>query len=380
MMNLTVSQINNTLSGVYGTEKYNIPYTKEVYDELVELETQLSEASTLQEAQAIVELAKVIIEGVKLEKSKTQFGEYIVRDNASNKFYLKLGDLVSSKALPQALVDMLLEAIDKEMPIEPYVKCWTWFLKNPRYSDRKAQYFAHYLTTKYVDQERVVELMEDGYSQDEATKLATFNDLSITKNGLLSTYKYAQIVGYKFDPATGDKVARYETTYDPETGAPSTQMPESAEEYTLMPPIMGESGDAFFTGEALGHRIVVGQTHKLPTNALRNTKDGSFGGGGLHLGGLKYIESYGGQNRLLLNCFVNPMHILGFTDGGDGAIRNDEYFVHSACFAPNTGFYNESNYLAQGKEQWEVMLKEGIETTNKIKEALDQQVAELQAL
>jgi len=379
-MILTVNQINNTLSGAVGTEKYNIPYTKEAYDALVELESKFVDASTLEDAKTIIEQAKSIIEGAEFATNQTKFGDYIVRDDNSNKFFLKLGDVVSTKALPQALVDMLLEAIEKDMSVDPYVKCWTWFLKNPRYSDRKAEYFAHYLTTKFVDQEKVAEFIEQGYSQEEAIKLSTFNDISITKNGLVSTYKYAQIVGYKFDPLTGDKVARYETTFDPETGAPSTQLPESAEEYTLMPPIMGESGDAFFAGDTLGHRIKVGATHKLPTNALRNTKDGTFGGGGLHLGGLKYIEHYGGNNRLLLNCFVNPMHILGFTDGGDGAIRNDEYFVHSACFAPNTGFYNESNYLAQGKEQWESMLLEAIEAHETIKKKLDDKVSELKAL
>lgn len=74
------------------------------------------------------------------------------------------------------------------------------------------------------------------------------------------------------------------------------------------------------------------------------------------------------------------MHIAGFTDGGDGAIRNTQYFVHSACFAPNRGFYNESNYLAQNKQEWEIALKEVIERHNEAKARIDEATAELSAL
>ena len=379
-MILTVNQINNTISGIIGTEKYNIPYTKVCYDTLVEAETNFADATSLEEAKAALETAAHVVNSITTETNQTKFGDYLVRDDNSNKFFLKLGTVVSSKALPEALVTMLLEALEKEMSIEPYVKCWVWFLKNPLYSDRKAEYFAHYLTTKYVDQEKVAEFLEAGFEQEQAIAKATFNDISITKNGLLSTYKYALIVNYKYDPETGDRVNRFDTSFDPETGEASVKLPEVAEDYVLMPPVMKESGDAFFAGEALGHRIVVGQTHILPKDAKRNTIDGSFGGGGLHLGGLKYIESYGGRDTLLLNCFVNPMHILGFTDGGDGAIRNDQYFVHSACFAPNKSFYNESNYLAQNKAEWEANLKEAIERHEEIKAQIDKSTEELKAL
>lgn len=285
-MILTVNQINNTISGNIGTDKYNIPYVKETYDTLVQYETDFANATTLEQAKDILEKAKLVVDGVTKEATQSKFGEYLVRDDNSNKFFLKLGDITSTKALPDALVTMLLEALEKGMSIEPYVKCWTWFLKNPRYSDRKAQYFAKYLTTKYVDKDKYKEYVEEGYSQEKATELATFNDISITKNGLVSTYKYAAIVNYKFDAETGDAIDRYETTYDPETGEPTVKLPTEAEDFVLMPPIMRESGDAFFAGEALGHRIVVGATHILPDGSLLNTQDGTTGGGGLKICGL----------------------------------------------------------------------------------------------
>lgn len=379
-MILTVNKINNQISGTVGTEKYNIPYSELYHERLVQLETDFSEVESMDEAKAIIESAKEVISGVTKEQNQTKFGDYLVRDDNSNKFYLKLGDTVSSKALPEVLANMLVEALEKGMSIDPYVKCWTWFLKNPRYTDRKAEYFAHYLTTKFVDNKKYLEALEEGYTEEKALEMATFNDISITKNGLISTYKYARIVSWKYNKETGERVSRFEVDYDEETGQSNVKLPDNAEDYVLMPPIMGESGDAYYAGEALGHRIVVGQVHRLPEVALRNTKDGTFGGGGLHLGGLKYIEHYGGGDRLLLNCFVNPMHILGFTDGGDGAIRNDEYFVHSACFAPNKSFYNESNYLAKNKADWEIILKEAIDAHAKIVEKINKSTDELKAL
>lgn len=379
-MIITVNQINNAISGVIGTEKYNIPYTKEAYDALVGYETEFADATSMEDAKAIIELAQAVLTSVSTEASQTKFGDYLVRDDKSNKFFLKLGDKVSSKALPTALVEMLVEALEKEMSIEPYVKCWAWFLKNPHYSDSKAQYFAKYITTKFVDKAKYKEAVEDGFDHEQALAKATFNDVSITKNGLLSTYKYAQIVKWKYDAATGDRIDRFESSYDEETGVRTVKLPENAEDYTLMPPIMGEGGDAYYAGDALGHRIVVGATHRLPKEATRNTRDGSAGGGGLHLGGLKYIENYGHGDRVLLNCFVNPMHIFGFTDNGDGAIRTDGYYVHSACFAPNRGFYNESNYLAQNKAEWETMLAEIIVAREEIVKKIQDNTEELKAL
>lgn len=379
-MILTVNQINNTISGVIGTEKYNIPFTETDRDQLVTLETAFSEAETLEEAKSILADAKLLVESVAKTTNQTKFGEYLVRDDNSNKFYLKLGSVVSSKALPDALVTMLLEALEKDMTIDPYVKCWTWFLKNPLYTDRKAQYFAKYLSTKFVDKDKYKELIEEGYEKEQAEAMATFNDISITKNGLISTYKYARIVNWKYNATTGEAEDRYEVEYDPETGEKKVKLPVEAEDYVLMPPIMGEGGDAYYAGDALGHRIVVGATHRLPDVALRNTQDGTTGGGGLHLGGLKYIEFYGGEGRLLLNCFLNPMHILGFTDGGDGAIRSDGYFVHSACFAPNKSFYNESNYLAQNKAEFEENLSEVLKSHEEAKARIDKSAAEFNAL
>jgi hypothetical protein len=212
-------------------------------------------------------------------------------------------------------------------------------------------------------------LVEEGYSDEKATELATFNDVSITKNGLLSTYKYARIKYKKFDKTSGDDVDRYDVTYDEETGEAKVNLPTEAEDYYLIPPVMGESHDAFSCGADLGHKIQVGNIHALPTWDQVNCRDEHSCVPGLHLGGLRYIQGYGGSGNLLLNCFVNPMHIGAFTNAtGDSAIRVKEYFVHSAQFAPNRGLYHESAYLDHTNAQWEEMRSEAIaESEAKIK-------------
>lgn len=82
------------------------------------------------------------------------------------------------------------------------------------------------------------------------------------------------------------------------------------------------------------------------------------------MGGLNYIKGYGGKTSLLLNCYVNPMHIGAIPFGAsDGAIRCLEYFVHSANFAPNKAMYHESDYAKQTEAQWADIREQAIKNS-----------------
>lgn len=381
-MQLTVNKLNAVLSGVIGSDKYQIVYNEEIFNKLTALEAKFDTVETIEEATAILADAKAVIDGKVEEDTMTAYSEYLKYDTKAQKFYLYSPekDVTSTVALPKVLANKIVEATEKELPTLPFVKAWAWMLKNPKLNPRKADMFAKYITTTYVDKKQRAELVAQGYTFDKATELATYNDLSITKNGLLSTFKYVTIKFKKFDPTTGEKVDRYEVTYDTETGEAIVKLPENAEDYELIPPIMGEGGDAFFAGSDLGHRVKVGQVIALPSWDQVDCTDGAAGLPGLHLGGQSYIDGYGGHNRLLLNCFVNPMHIGAFTDSGDGAIRVKEYFVHSAQFAPNKAFYNESTYLERNKEQWAEMFNEAIEAGEEKIKQIKAKAAELAAL
>lgn len=381
-MLLTVNRLNDVLSGVVGNDKYSIPFNQDTYKSLLDLEDLFASAKTMDQAKATIESALQIIDSVGAKAQLESIGEFLKLDKTNNKFYLHNPEknVTSSVPMPDKLASKITECIEKDITFLPFIKCWMWFLKNPVFSLKKADYFAKYITTLFVDREMSAKLIEEGYSKEKADELATFSDVSITKNGLLSTYKYVRIKYTKVNTESGETENRYAVTFDPETGEPTIHLPKEAEDYYLIPPIMGEGGDAFFSGDDLGHRVTIGKTHTLPDWDMVNCSDGRAGLPGLHLGGLTYIKGYAGNDRLLLNCFVNPMHIGAFTDTGDGAIRVKEYFVHSAQFAPNRGLYHESGYLAQSDAQWMEMRTQAIEESEARIAAEKAKQAEVDAL
>jgi len=148
-------------------------------------------------------------------------------------------------------------------------------LRNPNFSTSNAERFAKYLTTTVVDHKEVKRLMdEEGVTNEVATTRATFRDVSLTRNGLISTYKYGQIKYKKFDSTDGNSVDRYEKTYDEETGHVTIKLPEFAEDYYLIPPICGEGNDPVaINGGEKKHRIIVGAIHTLDWNQVDTQND-----------------------------------------------------------------------------------------------------------
>ena len=90
---------------------------------------------------------------------------------------------------------------------------------------------------------------------------------------------------------------------------------------------------------------------------------------GMHIGGLRYVQNYGGKNYQLLECFVDPSEIGAICDvyaGSDGAIRVKEYFVNGAVEGRTKGIYHSSKYAALKDGEWATMKKEAIEKANKV--------------
>lgn len=378
-MLLTVNKVNGVLSGVIGDAKYAVPFSEEIYKKLLSQEKWFDKSESVEQAKECIGRAKAILEDAAQKKALVDFADSLKYDANAGKYYLYSNGVTSTIPLPKVLADKINEAVEKELPTSPLIKAWAWFLKNPKFSSAKAALFAKYITTTYTDSEVKAQLIEQGYSVEKATEMATYQDVAITKNGLLSTYKYVAIK-YKMYDKEGEQIDRYTVEYDTEVAAATVQLPTEAEDYYLIPPMMGEGGDAFFSGETLGHKVTVGQSHSLPEWSMVNCTDGRACLPGLHLGGRKYIEGYDGRTSLLLNCFVNPMFIGAFTDTGDGAIRVKEYFVHSAQFAPNKAMYHESGYLDRSNAEWSKMRDEAIASSNAIIAKENGKQAELLAL
>lgn len=379
-MKLVLNKIGERLSGVIGEQKFNVPFSVELYKTLNEAVASFEDAETMEAAQVIVEATLPLVQ-VKVQEIVTTKCIYLVFNNATNKYYLKNKGVVSSHPMPTKLVDWIIESVEKEIDFMPVVKAWTRFLRNPNFTTYNAERFANYLTTTVVDHKELSRLMEDeGVTYEIAKTRATFRDVSLTRNGLISTYKYGQIKYKKFNTEDGTAQDRYEKTYDEETGQVTIKLPEFAEEYYLIPPICGEGNDPVaINGGEKKHRIIVGAIHTLDWNQV-NTRNDSMSKG-LWIGGLSYIKAYDASDRLLMNCFVDPANIGAFYNGGNfDALMVKEYFVHSAVFAPNKNLYRESDYEAHTQKEWDKIRTEAISLAEKKVAELTQSLAELEAL
>jgi len=379
-MKLLINKLGDRLSGIIGETKYNVLFTDELYAALKVQETAFEAAETMEEAQAVLAATLPLVQTTVSEIVTTACKE-LVFNSKTNRYYLKSRGVVSSIPVPKILVDWIIESIEKKIDYMPVVYAWTRFLRNPYFTKDKAERFASYLTTTVVDHKEKERLMtEDGLSSEVATERSTFRDVSLTKTGLISTYKYGRVIFTKFNKETGERVDRYTKVYDEESGKVSITLPDYAEDYALEPPIMGQGCDPVsINGGEKAHRIVVGAIHTLDWNEV-NTNNDSMSAG-LWIGGLSYIKAYDAPDRLLMNCFVDPANIASFYRGGNfDALKVREYFVHSAVFAPNKNLYRESEYDAHTTKEWEKLRSEAISLSEaKIKKQQDKQ-AELLAL
>jgi hypothetical protein len=383
-MNITVNKVKDFITGTIGSTKYSVKYTEQLFKALQEVEEKVSSASTMEEVNALLEEA-VLLTKRNFNQELTEIIPYLSYNDKSQKYYLTQNGKTSSIPMPKVLVDRMMKAHEENTPIIPFVKAWTWFLRNPKFSLDKAERFARYITTLVVDQEEKSKLMEEGYSDSVATQMATYNDVSITKNGLISTYKYVTIKDWKFDEH-GKQIERYKKLYNEENGTyievdKPVKGETPLEDWYLLPPVMMERGEPCLVSyqSEPTHRVKVGGIHALASWNSVNCNDNASCVPGLHLGGLTYIKGYGGKTELLLNCFVNPMHIGAFDHSGNGAIRCLEYFVHSGSFAPNKNLYHESDYAKRGEDQWAQLRAEAIENSEKAIQALKEKVDEISA-
>lgn len=345
-------------------------FTQDAYDYLIEQESNFKEAESLEEAKAIIEDVQKTLAG-EVVSSITKINQYLVHNKKDNKFYLALGDVISSWAMPDAFAQRIIKTHEKNLDVKPLVKAWIRLLRNPNLNENFINRFCDYVNSKFLDLVQYNELVESGINEETAKEMATCYDVAITTSGLLATNKYARIVYTKFDKETGERKDRYDFEFDETTGVKMTKLPENLEDYTLEPPVMGQGGDEFYCGDSLGHHIAVGKVHRLPSWSHVD-KHNDHMSKGLWLGGLSYIQGYGGRTEVLLQCFVDPAKIGSFYKGGEfSAIKVLEYFVHSAVDIPNKALYNESTYAEQTEQDWNRDAMEAIKRIDEMKAKLD---------
>lgn len=389
VMVFNLNKSNENIFGTVSTKNFSVPYNDGLWKELNELSASFEEADSREMALTIIETTLKL---VSTENKEVQYSDVkgyencLVFNNKTNAYHLKSNQVIFQVPFPENLCKRIADSIEKGVDCLPVIKAFTRFLRNPFFSPSKAINFGRFLNATFVDQELLAEIMDkEGLSREAALPRATFPDVAITKEGLISCYKYAQIKNTKFDPETGEVVDRYATVYDEETGESTLVLPEFAEDIYFLPPVQGENGDAFTCGGAeLGHKIKVGEIHRLPEWSMVNTDDNRTCVKGLHVGGRAYVDSYGGFDRVLMNCFIDPAMVGAFASCDDGTrggvIRCKEYFVNNCITKPTKGLYHSSKYATKTDADWAITRAQSIEALNSRRKQLDTAEAELNAL
>ena len=374
-------KLTDKLVGQINGKPFNLPRTDENEITLEKMRDGVLECSM----DKIKELQASSI-GMEIE----QECKYLSYKPATKEYFLTIDGRRFKKALSPLLVALIEDTFEKNLDLLPIVKAIARLLSNVRYSSVMGDYFANYITTEYIDHTEVERLMEEeNYTREAATSLATYDDLAITQEGLLATYKVVDICNTYFvqefnedgELVTVEK-QKYEKgpdTINSETGEVieegQLQLPEF-KEYLDFKPAICTSGHDFYCGEKLGYKYKVGRQALLPKEAPRNL-DNTFGGGGLYTGGLRYIDGYSRPSNETLTCFVNPADIISFQDEGN-AMRVDAMFPNNVwdIDIPLKGKFHSSEYDKMSTERLEDTLKAIIDEK---RAKLEQELKDLEA-
>lgn len=362
---------NESIVGTVNGKNFSVSFNKDKYEAMKAIQLKSTKVETIEELQALVNEFEPLTHESYKEVVET-LCPFILVNNNTNQFYLQYNGVVSSKTLPASFAGKIIDSIDKGVTdIDPIIKCWARFLRNPNYTDKKAQLFSDYITAMYTDRAVVDTLMrEEGLSLEVATRKATTNQVAISMEGLIVGYKVSREIFTKYALDEDENVvtkSRYTKTVDPDTGVVVMATPDTVEGRLFEPYCQGTSGDAFYCGDKLGHHIRVGQLHYLENWDQVDCNDSHTAVKGLHMGGLSYISGFSnGSEAVTHNILVDPMHIgavVGLGYGNDGAMRVKQYFVHSSLAGVNKNIYHSSTYASITDKEYGNMLKKITEET-----------------
>lgn len=394
-MMIIINRTETLISGAINGEPFNVSYDEQKYALMKDLELQATKVNTIEELQAIVkELMPLTKESYK-EIVQTACPDIFVNKH-TNKFYLQCNNKISSKAIPQALVDRILLSVEKGIEVKPLIKCWMRFLREtpgrPAFTDARATQFANYIMQTYTNEAVVANLVsKEGFSRETAVIKATTPQVAITLEGLLVGYKVSREILTKYDLNENEEVvtkSRYKKSVDPDTGKVTYDEAAYVEERLFEPCVMGNRGDEFWcvgtdingvSYSKKGHHIRVGALHYLDNW----DQVSSPGNKGLHCGGLSYIDGYQQEGTVTHNILIDPADIHSTNchgEGVNGAMTVKRYFVHSSFAGVNKNIYHSSKYAEMNDEEYKKVLEEVVTKTQMSKTEMDNVLDEAMAL
>lgn len=364
---ITFRKLEHTIVGTVNGKPFNVPRTAATLKYLTDARDTPKKENTAEDILTWLQNTR----NVELAGSN----KYLVFNPVTKQYFLELDGKRSKHPIPQGLVAYMEESFEKDIDFMPIVKAWARLLSNPRYSKQMGQYFETYINTMFVDYDEAEKLEKEQELDPEVAKnLATYQDIAITQEGLLATYKVAEIVTWKYEMVEQEdgtykkersqKYKPIPAVIDEVTGEvleeEKFEKPEFLEDYVFTPAIC-KSGDKFFSGDKIGYVYEVGKMQYLPKDAKRNLSN-TFGGGGLYIGGLKYVEGYRSQGTHVLTCFVNPADILSFQSQGH-AIRVDALMPNNVWEEdiPLKGVYHSSEYGKVSEERIDAIVQDAID-------------------
>src|SRR3990167_1640724 len=365
MININI--IDSMLTGSINGEPFGVTYSEELYNKMNVLAEKANTCSSVEELNKIIEEFKPLtVEDVKGHTES--FSPYLYVDNKTGNYHLKHNNVISSVPLPEALVERIKYSIEKKIDINPLIKCWVRWLRNPFVKTKGADFserFFNFIDIKFTNEELVDKLMDEkGYSEDVASKMATAYSMKITAEGLLAGYKVSREITQRFklnekgEKEVYDVYSTGAKSIDPLSGLITYEKVElKNEDRVFEPAVQGTSGDAFYCEgingfKEAGHYIKVGCVHRLPDWSYVNTNDNQSCVMGLHIGGLNYIRGYQKDDTATHNVFISPNHIGAIPDDSTGAIRCIQYFVADEFSGVNGSIYHSSSYAKMTDEQW----------------------------
>ena len=392
---IVVSRVGESITGTVNMKNFGIKYTKEKYDQMIELKAQADDAVSMAELKDIVAKFELLTKEDYKSTVQTACPDLYVNEGKGT-FHLKLANgKVSKRVIPQPLVERILKSIELGIDTTPLIKFCIRALrpvKGKIMTQEKFERIAKYVNYMMLDQKLRDELIAtEGVTAEVATERAMVYQTPITMEGLLCTYKVSSELLEKYtldDNGNKKAVPRYGKKIDEDTGEVTSTIPDHVEDRVFYPAVQGlTGGDPFFcehiadqTGK-LGHLIRVGHIHRLEDWSKVNQNDDQSCVKGLHVGNLDYIRNYErGEGKVTHNVFVDPMHIGAITDDGSGALRVLQYFVHSSRAGENRGIYHSSHYAALTDAQWDEIKAEIYADAVKQCELLDEDQEEIAGL
>lgn len=386
-MKITINAITNDeknyFKGHIGKESYSVEASPEAKELLVGAQQNIADCDTAAAVQVILTNTLEAIERLRVAedgKLETVLSDDLFLNPKTGKYHVKFEDKMSKKPIHKFFVNKMIEANDKDLDPKPWLIFWVRLMRNElfRKDEAKVENIVRYLEKQHIDEEKKTALLEEGYSADVATFKATFDQVSITEEGILATFKYVRLRNKKFvvekDEKTGEQNVVEKDKYErklvinEDTGeiiSDKLDIPEHVEELKFAPPIMGDSGDAFTCRDlddvtekpTTGHIVQVGKVHELLKGFdAVNCDDSSAGVRGLHTGGYMYVQGFGGKTDYLIDCLIAPEDIGAVCDiryDREGAVRSKRYMAVGATFQVSKGMYHPSNYAKMLDGEWE---------------------------